>query len=109
MFDELKPKELQHVLITEYCLVAGIDWHRDKAVFREVTSISLLSPCVFHMRRLVSKMKGGASEFGGRAALSLPLGWLSELRVRADIPQMDALCYSVTFRIVTEDKALQIR
>src|SRR5215217_4568962 len=50
-FARLVPEELQHVLVTEYGPGAGIGWHRDKAVFGEVVGISLLSPCVFRLRR----------------------------------------------------------
>jgi alkylated DNA repair dioxygenase AlkB len=56
-FGEMEPEELQHVLVTEYGPGAGIGWHRDKAVFGEVVGVSLLSPCVFRMRRAVSKKK----------------------------------------------------
>jgi alkylated DNA repair dioxygenase AlkB len=56
-FAGLEPEEFQHVLVTEYGPGAGIGWHRDKAVFGEVVGISLLSPCVFRMRRAVSKRK----------------------------------------------------
>src|SRR5215212_8366355 len=50
-FAGLKPADLQHVLVTEYSAGAAIGWHRDKAVFGDVIGISLLSPCVFRLRR----------------------------------------------------------
>src|SRR3712207_3877613 len=51
------PEEFQHVLVTEYGPGAGIGWHRDKSVFGRVVGISLLSPCVFRMRREAAKKK----------------------------------------------------
>ena len=45
------------MLVTEYCPGAGIGWHRDKAVFGQVVGVSLLSSCVFRLRRAVSKKK----------------------------------------------------
>jgi len=47
----LSADSFQHVLVTEYAPGAGIGWHRDKAVFREVVGISLLAPCNFRFRR----------------------------------------------------------
>src|SRR5215218_1422061 len=54
-FADIDAEEFQHVLVTEYGPGAGIGWHRDKAVFGEVVGISLLSLCVFRMRRKVSE------------------------------------------------------
>src|SRR4051812_11983327 len=56
-FGGTKPEQFEHALVTEYSPGAGIGWHRDKAVFGEVVGISLLSPCVFRMRREIRKKK----------------------------------------------------
>jgi alkylated DNA repair dioxygenase AlkB len=56
-FGNIQPEELKHVLVTEYGPGAGIGWHRDKSVFGEVVGISLLSPCVFRIRREIAKKK----------------------------------------------------
>jgi alkylated DNA repair dioxygenase AlkB len=56
-FANMEPGEFRHVLVTEYGPGAGIGWHRDKAVFGQVVGISLLSPCMFRMRRVISKKK----------------------------------------------------
>src|SRR5687768_2750900 len=50
-FAGLEPESLQHILVTEYSPGAGIGWHRDKAVFRQVVGVSLLAPCVLRFRR----------------------------------------------------------
>ena len=50
-FAGLEPAALQQVLLTEYGPGAGIGWHKDRSVFGEVVGISLLSPCVFRLRR----------------------------------------------------------
>jgi alkylated DNA repair dioxygenase AlkB len=52
-----KMMRAEHALVIEYGSGAGIGWHRDKAVFGEVVGISLLSPCVFRMRRKEGERK----------------------------------------------------
>ena len=47
----IAPDELQQALVTEYAPGAGIGWRRDRPDFAEVIGISLLSPCVFRLRR----------------------------------------------------------
>jgi alkylated DNA repair dioxygenase AlkB len=56
-FTDLETEALQHVLGTEYRPRAGIGWYREKAVFGQVVGIPLLAPCVFRMRKAVSKKK----------------------------------------------------
>lgn len=88
---------LEHALITEYAAGAGIGWHRDKGVFRDVIGISLLSGCRFRLRR-----RAGGS--WARQALELPprSAYLLRGPVRDEwehsIPAVDALRYSITFR-----------
>jgi alkylated DNA repair dioxygenase AlkB len=50
-FADLAPADLRHVLLTEYPPGAAIGWHKDKIAFGDVVGISLLSPCVFRLRR----------------------------------------------------------
>jgi alkylated DNA repair dioxygenase AlkB len=64
-FADMPAAELQHVLVTKYAPGAGIGWHRDKGVFGQVVGISLLSPCIFRLRR-----KHGDTH--GRASVRLP-------------------------------------
>src|SRR5690606_18321875 len=40
-----------HALITEYPPGASIGWHRDRGVFDRIIGVSLLSPCLFRLRR----------------------------------------------------------
>src|ERR1700760_3053742 len=43
--------EVAHALITEYAPGAGIGWHRDKPMFRNVVALSFLSSCRLRFRR----------------------------------------------------------
>lgn len=101
-FARLEPEELQHVLVTEYGPGAGIDWHRDKGVFGEVVGISLLSPCVFRMRRLVSKKKWERANLVVEPRSAYHLSGPARYEWEHSIPQMDALRYSITFRNMRE-------
>lgn len=67
-FAEIEPDSLQHVLVIEYGLGAGIGWHSDKPVFGEVIGVSLLAPCVLRFRRKEEKAEGesGKGEQGKR-------------------------------------------
>ena len=50
-FANIHSNQLQQVLVTEYALGAGIGWHRDRPEFEHVIGVSLLSPCLFRLRR----------------------------------------------------------
>jgi alkylated DNA repair dioxygenase AlkB len=101
-FARLEPEELQHVLITEYGPGAGIGWHRDKAVFGEVVGISLLSPGMFRMRRLVSKKRWERVKLVVEPRSAYHLSGPARYEWEHSIPQMDALRYSITFRNMRE-------
>ena len=100
-FAGLASESLEHVLVTEYAVAAGIGWHRDKAEFADVIAVSLLAPCTLRFRR-----KEG-------------IGWQRETRRVAprsayllrgaarnewehSIPPLDRLRYSVTFRSLVD-------
>ena len=93
----LEPDQLNHALVTEYRLGAGIGWHRDRPQFGEVVGVSLLSPCVLRFRR-----KRGA----GWERASLPAAprsaYLLSGPARSEwehsIAPLDQLRYSITFR-----------
>jgi alkylated DNA repair dioxygenase AlkB len=102
-FAGMEPAEFQHVLVTEYGPGAGIGWHRDKAVFGRVVGISLLSPCVFRMRRLLSKKKWERMKFVAEPRSAYLLSGPARTEWEHSIPQMEALRYSVTFRNLRED------
>ncbi len=98
---EMPPEKLQHVLVTEYSAGAGIGWHRDKAVFGEVIGISLLSPCVFRLRRSLGdswERVNLTAEPRSAYVLSGP----SRTEWEHSIPPVDTLRYSVTFRNLRE-------
>jgi alkylated DNA repair dioxygenase AlkB len=97
-FAGIKPEDFQHVLATEYGPGAGIGWHRDKSVFGEVVGISLLSPCMFRMRRAVSRKKWERFNLVVEPRSAYFLSGPARYEWEHSIPQMDALRYSITFR-----------
>jgi alkylated DNA repair dioxygenase AlkB len=102
-FAALEPEEFQHVLVIEYGPGAGIGWHRDKAVFGEVAGISLLSPCVFRMRREVARKKWERVNLVVEPCSAYFLSGPARFEWEHSIPQMDALRYSITFRTLRSD------
>jgi len=96
-FAGLEAEALEHVLINEYRPGAPIGWHRDRPQFGEVVGVSLLSPCVFRLRRRTP---------GGFDRVSLRLEPRSAYVMRGparsewehSIPPAQELRYSVTFR-----------
>jgi alkylated DNA repair dioxygenase AlkB len=96
-FAEVPAEELQQVLVTEYSAGAGIGWHRDKAVFGDVIGISLLSSCVFRLRRKVGEAWERASITAEPRSAYLLRG-PSRTEWEHSIPAVDTLRYSITFR-----------
>ena len=91
------------MLVTEYGPGAGIGWHRDKAVFGEVVGSSLLSPCIFRLRRAVSKKKWERVNLVAEPRSAYLLSGAVRSAWEHSIPRMDALRYSITFRNLRED------
>lgn len=95
--------ELQHVLVTEYGPGAGIGWHRDKGVFGQVVGISLLSSCIFRLRR-----KNGTSWDRASVTAEPRSAYLLSGPARTEwehsIPAVDSLRYSITFRNLREEQ-----
>lgn len=97
----LRPR---NVLVTEYGPGAAIGWHRDKGVFGDVIGISLLSTCIFRLRR---KADARWERY------SLPVEPRSAYLLRGSsrtdwehsIPAVETLRYSVTFRSLRPDGA----
>lgn len=89
--------ELPHALITEYSPGAAIGWHRDKGVFGDVVGISLLSPCVFRLRRKAGSRWERYSLTAEPRSAYLLRG-PSRTEWEHSIPAVDSLRYSVTFR-----------
>jgi alkylated DNA repair dioxygenase AlkB len=100
-FAGLNPEELQQVLVTEYGAGAGIGWHRDKAVFGDVVGISLLSPCVFRLRRKAGDSWDRVSIDAQPRSIYLLRG-PSRTEWEHSIPPVDTLRYSITFRNLLE-------
>ena len=89
--------QLQQVLVTEYPPGAAIGWHRDKDVFGDVVGISLLSPCVFRLRRAVGDTWERASITADPRSAYLLRG-PSRTEWEHSIPGVESLRYSITFR-----------
>jgi alkylated DNA repair dioxygenase AlkB len=96
-FAGVGPEDLPHVLVTEYGPGAAIGWHRDKGVFGEVIGISLLSPCVFRLRRKVGDAWERYSLTAEPRSAYLMRG-PSRTEWEHSIPGVESLRYSLTFR-----------
>jgi alkylated DNA repair dioxygenase AlkB len=97
-FAGLEVEAFEHVLVTEYGAGAGIGWHRDKAVFGEVVGLSLLAPCLFRMRRAVSRKKWERINMVVEPRSAYLLSGAARNEWEHSIPPVEALRYSVTFR-----------
>ena len=97
VFAGLAAEDLPHALITEYSPGTTIGWHRDKGVFEDVVGISLLSPCIFRLRR-----KAGAAWERYSLTVEPRSAYLLRGTVRTEwehsIPAVEELRYSITFR-----------
>src|ERR1051326_5280025 len=103
-FAELPAARLQHVLVIEYGEGAGIGWHRDKPVFGDVVGLSLLSPCVFRLRRKVGPRRWERVSLTAQPRSAYVLRGPSRTEWEHSIPPVDALRYSVTFRNLLESE-----
>lgn len=100
-FAELAPEDLVHALVTEYGPGAAIGWHRDKGVFDDVIGVSLLSPCVFRLRRKAGARWERYSVTAEPRSAYLLRG-PSRTEWEHGIPAVDELRYSITFRTLRE-------
>jgi alkylated DNA repair dioxygenase AlkB len=94
---DLPADGFEQALVTEYAAGAGIGWHRDKPMFREVVAFSFLAPCVLRFRRKQGDTwdrRKWLLEPRSAYVLSGPARW----EWYHSIPPVDALRYSVTFR-----------
>ena len=89
---------LQHVLVTEYGPGAAIGWHRDKDVFGDVVGVSLLSPCLFRLRRASGPGTWERVSITAEPRSAYLLRGASRTVWEHSIPPVDALRYSVTYR-----------
>lgn len=102
-FAGLDATRLQHVLVTEYGPGAAIGWHRDKAVFGEVIGISLLSPCVFRLRRKRGDKWDRVSITAEPRSAYLLTG-PARTEWEHSIPAVDSLRYSITYRNLRDNE-----
>jgi alkylated DNA repair dioxygenase AlkB len=96
-FAGLEAGSLQQVLINQYAAEAGIGWHRDREMFRDIIGVSLGSTCTLRLRR-----KAGA-EWDRAAQTVRPrsaylLRGASRHVWQHSVPPVTDLRYSVTFR-----------
>lgn len=103
-FAGVEPVELQHVLVTEYGAGSGIGWHRDKPVFGIVVGISLLSPCVFRLRRQIGPRRWERVSLIAEPRSAYILSGPVRDEWEHSIPSVNSLRYSVTFRSVRDDR-----
>ncbi len=96
-FADLRPEDMPHALVTEYSPGTTIGWHRDKGVFGDVVGISLLSPCVFRLRRKTGSAWERYSLIAEPRSAYLLRG-ASRTEWEHSIAAVDALRYSITFR-----------
>lgn len=96
-FADVDPEALQQALVTEYGAGAGIGWHRDKEMFGDVIGISLLSACVFRLRRKAGSRWERASVDAEPRSAYLLRG-PSRTEWEHSIPPVRDLRYSITFR-----------
>jgi alkylated DNA repair dioxygenase AlkB len=96
-FAGVAPQDLPHALVTEYGPGAAIGWHKDKGVFGDVIGVSLLSPCVFRLRRKAGAKWERYSLTAEPRSAYLMRG-PSRTEWEHSIPAVDSLRYSVTFR-----------
>jgi alkylated DNA repair dioxygenase AlkB len=95
--------DLPHVLVTEYSPGAAIGWHRDKRVFGDVIGFSLLSPCVFRLRRKAGE-KWERYSLTAEPRSAYLLRGPSRTEWEHSIPAVDSLRYSLTFRSLRADR-----
>ena len=96
-FAGLAASDLQHALLTKYEPGSAIGWHKDKAVFGEVVGISLVSSCVFRLRRKIGAKWQRASVVAEPRSAYVLRG-PARTEWEHSIPAVDRLRYSVTFR-----------
>ena len=96
-FAGVAPEDLPHALVTEYGPGATIGWHKDKGVFGDVIGVSLLSPCVFRLRRKAGEKWERYSVTADPRSAYLLRG-PSRTAWEHSIPAVDDLRYSITFR-----------
>jgi alkylated DNA repair protein (DNA oxidative demethylase) len=93
-------EELSETLVTEYSEGATIGWHRDAPMFGVIVGISLLSACVFKLRR------GDRTGTPINIELAPRSAYVLDGEARRDwqhsIPAVKRMRYSITFRTLRD-------
>ena len=92
--------DLRHVLVTEYRPGAAIGWHKDKAVFGDVTGILLLATCTFRFRRRAASGWDRVS-FTAEPRSAYVLRGAVRNDWEHSISGVESLRYSITFRTLS--------
>jgi alkylated DNA repair dioxygenase AlkB len=92
----------QQALVTEYAPGAPIGWHKDKPMFDDVVGISLLSACVFRLRRRAGT-RWERYSFTAAPRSAYLLRGPARTEWEHSIPPVETLRYSVTFRNFRSD------
>ena len=105
-------------LINEYPPGAPIGWHRDAPQYDIVVGMSLLSPCRMRLRPYVRAGRAGAAprppangdaRARAGAAVDLPdSSGPARSAFEHSIPAVDALRYSITFRIAARGQRARV-
>jgi len=93
----IRDEQLSEALITEYQSGAAIDWHRDVPQFEIVMGISLLSACMFRLRRKRGATWERYSFVAEPRSLYILTGPARD-EWQHSIPAAETLRYSITFR-----------
>jgi alkylated DNA repair dioxygenase AlkB len=101
-FAGMPPERLKQVLVTEYKPGVQIGWHKDRSVFGEVIGVSLVSSCIFRLRRKLGTKWERASIVAGPRSAYL-LSGPARTEWEHSIPAVEALRYSITFRNFKND------
>jgi alkylated DNA repair dioxygenase AlkB len=96
-FAGLAPGALKQALVTEYSPGAAIGWHKDQPMFGDVVGVSLLSRCLFRLRRKTGTRWQRASLTVEPRSIYLLHG-AARSEWEHSIPAVAQLRYSVTFR-----------
>jgi alkylated DNA repair dioxygenase AlkB len=100
-FAEVATDDFQQVLVTEYAPGAGIGWHKDRSVLGDVVGVSLMSPCVFRLRRRSSKGFTRQNFIAEPRSVDLLRG-TARTEWEHSIPAVESLRYPITFRNLLE-------
>jgi alkylated DNA repair dioxygenase AlkB len=96
-FASLEANRLQQVLINQYAPGAGIGWHRDRDMFRDVIAVSLGSTSTLRLRRKSGEMWDRAAQVVRPRSAYLLRG-ASRQAWQHSVPPVEDLRYSITFR-----------